>query len=86
MPQLSLYLDDDTMEKLRADAKRENVSLSKHVARLIQESHPGDGYGWSDGFWETYGSLADTDFSRPEQPDWSLDAPRKALVNSDVSA
>jgi hypothetical protein len=45
MPQLSLYLDDDTMEKLRVDAKRENLSLSKHVAKLIQESRPGDENG-----------------------------------------
>lgn len=84
MPQLSLYLDDETMEKLRADAKRENLSLSKHVARLIRESRSGD--GWSEGFWETYGSLADTDFQRPEQPDWSLDAPRKKLVDDYVPA
>ena len=77
MPQLSLYLDDDTMEKLRADAKRANLSLSKHVAKLIQESRPGDENGWSERFWETYGSLAGTDFARPEQPDWSLDAHRE---------
>lgn len=86
MPQLSLYLDDETMEKLRADAKRENLSLSKHVAKLIRESGSGDGNGWSERFWETYGSLAETDFHRPEQPDWSLDAPRKSLVVDDVSA
>ena len=62
-----------------AVAKRENLSLSKHVAKLIQESRPGDENGWSERFWETYGSLAGTDFARPEQPDWSLDAHREIL-------
>lgn len=84
MPQLSLYLDDETMEKLRADAKRENLSLSKHVAKLIRENRSGD--GWSERFWETYGSLADTDFSRPEQPDWELDAHREIVGGLHVSS
>lgn len=84
MPQVSLYLDDATMEKLREDAKRERLSLSKYTAKLIKEHN--SAAGWSDRFWETYGSLKDADFSRPIQPDWSLDAPRKALVDNYVSA
>ena len=73
MAQLSLYLDDATMETLRTDAKRQGVSLSKYAAGLIRD-HAG-GNGWPVGYWEqVYGCLADDDsFVRPDQGDLSLD-------------
>ena len=37
MPQLSLYLDDETMANLRVDAAREGTSLSKYANKVIRE-------------------------------------------------
>ena len=54
MPQLSLYLDDDTMDILRQDATREGVSLSKHASRVIRENNVS---AWPKGFFDLYGAL-----------------------------
>lgn len=60
MPQLSLYLDDETMETLRRDAKEAGLSLSKYTANLIKGKS--EHKGWPEGYWETvYGCMADDD-------------------------
>lgn len=82
MPQVSLYVDESLMKMLRADAASEGISLSKHVARrLTNGSRCATASGLPDGYLEKiYGCLADDDaFSRPEQPGFSLDAPRLAF-------
>ena len=76
MPQLSLYLDDATMDKLRNDASREGVSLSRHAARLIQA----DGSSRCPlGFFDLFGSVSDSTFVEPPELDWTLDAPRPSM-------
>ena len=76
MPQLSLYLDNGTMEKLRRDASREGISLSRHAAHLIRL----DGASrWPTGFLDLNGSVKDDSFAEPSELDWSLDARRPAL-------
>lgn len=61
MPQLSLYLDDETMETLRTDSERSGLSMSKYAAKLIRE-HAG-GPEWPRGYWErVYGSITDPTF------------------------
>ena len=56
MPQLSLYLDEPTMEKLR----------ERYVTGLIRES--GEGRGWPSGYWDNvYGCLRDPTFVVPEE-------------------
>lgn len=37
MPQLSLYLDDETMLELREDAAQAGMSLSKFTAKALKE-------------------------------------------------
>ena len=37
MPQLSLYLDEPTMEMLREKSSRAHQSMSRYVTRLIRE-------------------------------------------------
>ena len=62
MPQLSLYLDDDTMETLRAAARGEGVSMSKYASGLIRERARFG--GWPQGYWEdVYGCLHDDTFT-----------------------
>ena len=58
MPQLSLYVDEGTMETLRVSARVEGVSMSKYAAGLIRDrSQHG---GWPQGYWDAvYGCLDD---------------------------
>ena len=81
MPQVSLYVDDDTMTALRAQAAAEGVSLSKHVARRLarserSETPSGLPIGWLESL---YGCLADDDsFVLPDRnglPDRSAPLP-----------
>lgn len=72
MPQLSLYLDDATMEALRSDAGRERVSLSQYARSLIRGRAES---AWPAGFWGTYGALNDPTFTVPAELNASLDAP-----------
>ena len=41
MPQLSLYLDEPTMEMLREKSSRAHQSMSRYVTGLIRESGKG---------------------------------------------
>ena len=82
MPQVSLYVDEPTMETLRSEADREGVSLSRYVAsRLKSTGRCTTPSGLPDGFLDSlYGCLSDDDsFVRPVQPDFTLDAPRLAF-------
>lgn len=64
MPQLSLYLDDATMDTLKEKATEAHVSLSKYVTHLIKAD--GADKGWPAGYWENvYGSLTDPTFVAP---------------------
>ncbi|MDO4183481.1 MAG: antitoxin [Coriobacteriia bacterium] len=57
MPQLCLYLDDETMEGLRVSAQRKKTSLSRYVADLIRNQDQSASY--PEGFFALYGCLAD---------------------------
>ncbi len=62
MPQLSLYIDDSTMDTLRASAQSEGVSMSKYAAGLIRKRAQFG--GWPDGYWESvYGALDDETYN-----------------------
>lgn len=72
MPQLSLYLDEPTMEELRADAAEAGLSLSKYVTGLIREKKTHR--GWPEGYWEqVYGCITDPTFVVPPELDADLD-------------
>ncbi len=73
MPQVSLYLDEPSMENLRKEAAHAEVSLSKYVAQLIQDHRERD--EWPQDYWNIYGSLNDESFQVPKDYDASLDGP-----------
>ena len=69
MPQLSLYMDEPTMEGLRR--------LSKFVAGVLRDR---DTNGlWPHGFFDLYGVCDDDTFVEPPEIPWEFDAPRKTL-------
>ena len=62
MPQLSLYIDDATMETLRAAARGEGVSMSRYASGLIRDRAQLG--GWPQGYWDSvYGCLDDDTFT-----------------------
>jgi hypothetical protein len=76
MPQLSLYLDRETLALVQQSAERRHQSLSGFVSDLIRDKVTNR---WPEGYWGLYGSVTDDSFVRPEQTDFSLDVKRGAL-------
>lgn len=74
MPQACIYFEEKTMTAAKAQAAREGLSLSRHLATLVEEREKAS--RWPDRFFATFGAL-DDDFALPERPDWSLDAARE---------
>jgi len=66
MPQLSLYLTQEQLEKVESEAHSDKMSLSKWVVtQILEKIEPRYPEGWADLF----GSVKDDSFVRPEQPD-----------------
>ena len=80
MAQLSLYFTDATMQRLRADAKASNTSISKYVSSLVTNAKAQE--GWPAGYWDTvYGALDDPTFVVPFRtwtPAWTVQSRRSS--------
>ena len=59
MAQLSLYMDDASMEELRADAEAAGKSISSYVREVLeQRNERGRGWvnGWPPEYFDLFGS------------------------------
>ena len=75
MPQLSLYFNDATLEMLKEDAKRNELSPSRFVSKLVYDNHEKKS-AWPEGYWESViGSITDPTFVAPEDSYEDLDGP-----------
>jgi len=74
MPQLSLYIDEDTLKKLQREAKKAKKSMSQIAKERLQQSFAED---WRATLDKAFGSIPDIE--RPEQLRWEDDAPREEL-------
>ncbi len=76
MPQISLYIDKDTLQKVEKAAKAEELSISKWVAKQLKKSlttsYPAD-------FEQLYGSIKDETFREPDDIPFNVDADRETL-------
>ena len=76
MPQISLYIDGDTLRKVEDAAARQKISISKwvaeHIRACIEPAYPPD-------FPDLFGSIPDDTFSRPQEPSFRHDAKRAKL-------
>ncbi|MDR3336292.1 MAG: hypothetical protein LBT16_03710 [Treponema sp.] len=72
MPQISLYIDEDTLQNVEKRAKQENISVSKWVGERIKKSIHDE---YPEGFFELFGSLKNTPFERPVQGKFEDDCP-----------
>ena len=62
MSQISLYMNELTMGKLRDGSQREGLSISKYVARIVETYLAGDQDAWPVEYWDNvYGCLSDED-------------------------
>ena len=76
MPQISLYIDEDTLKKVENAARRRNISISKWVAEQIRAKvEP----VYPERFETLFGAVTDDTFQRPEQPSFAADASRESL-------
>lgn len=76
MPQISLYIDSDTLKKVESAARRRHISISKWVAEQIRAKvEP----VYPEGFETLFGSVGDGTFQRPAQPRFDHDTSRESL-------
>ncbi|HON80455.1 MAG TPA: toxin-antitoxin system, antitoxin component [Spirochaetota bacterium] len=59
MPQISLYIDKETLSKIEKAASRENISISKWVGRNIKKAIKED---YPQGYFDLFGSVSDESF------------------------
>lgn len=64
MPQISLYIDDETLRKIERAASKNNVSVSKWMAEQIRLSVVA---GYPEGYESLFGSVKEGELVRPEQ-------------------
>ncbi len=76
MPQLSLYIDENTLSKIEIGAKFENLSISKYVVRKLNESMSN---AWPENYQNLYGAMDDNSYSVEKIKDFSNDIKRESL-------
>ena len=77
MPQISLYIDEKTLEKVSESAKSENKSISNWVKSKIQKSLNDE---WSEEFKSLIGSIVDDTFVEPVKLDFTDDIVREKII------
>lgn len=76
MPQLSLYIDAETLAKIEKAAKISNTSISKWVSGRLLESLSSS---WPDNYESLFGSICDDTFAEDLMKDFSGDVERELL-------
>ena len=76
MPQISLYVDHGTLNKIEKMAKKNHTSISKWVGtrirKILNDEYPAD-------FFTLFGSIQDASFKKPETMKFSDDAKRESI-------
>ena len=70
MPQLSVYLDDRTIAKIRESAKASNISVSKLITSALDKYMS---TRWPEDFEALFGSVPDETFQRRPGVSFSSD-------------
>lgn len=74
MPQLSLYMDEETLKRISVAAKTEHVSLSRYVSAKLRHSLDDQ---WPEHYEDLFGAIADETFTVP--PPSAPDTPRESF-------
>ena len=77
MPQISLYIDKETLKKVEKAALTAKTSIStwvgKQLRKSLRTSYPED-------FQNLFGSIQDKTFTAPERKSFVTDAKRESLA------
>jgi len=76
MPQLSLYIDQSTLQQVEKAAKSARMSVSRWVRSRLHSSFE---HSWPDTYFDLFGSIRDTSFDIPDSPVSETDTPRESL-------
>jgi hypothetical protein len=78
MPQVSLYVDEETLQYLENGAREVGCSLSRYVVDAVKKQGLA---GWPADYEKLFGCLGDADFPSPEElrADIGWDSPREVL-------
>ncbi len=76
MAQMSIYIDEETLENVRRAAEREGKSVSEWVRSRLNRSLEEE---WPEGYFEVFGVLEEGDLDRPDQVPFTQDATREEL-------
>ncbi|MDL2263998.1 hypothetical protein LJC31_05040 [Synergistaceae bacterium OttesenSCG-928-I11] len=77
MPQLSLYIDQETLTDIEREAKSRDMSISRFVADILRKNISP---GWPDGYGALFGAIAeDASFAEPEELSFDDDVKRASL-------
>lgn len=76
MPQISLYIDKETMQMVEKAAQAEDLSISKWVGQQLKKSlranYPAD-------YEHLFGSITDESFVEPDRVPAAADAKRESF-------
>ncbi|SFQ99040.1 toxin-antitoxin system, antitoxin component [Desulfoscipio geothermicus] len=76
MPQLSLYIDDETLSKIETAAKINQISISKWVSERLKESLANS---WPENYASLFGSVDDDSFVVEKRNSFFDDSKREEL-------
>jgi hypothetical protein len=76
MPQLSLYIDEETLSKIETAAKINKTSISKWVSERLKESLANS---WPENYESLFGSVDDDSFIVEKCKSFSGDLERVEL-------
>ncbi|MFH2029848.1 MAG: toxin-antitoxin system, antitoxin component [Bacteroidota bacterium] len=76
MPQLSLYIDEETLKKISAAAKIENISLSKWASIKLADSLSNK---WPENYFSLFGAITDDSFALLKEKSYDFDSQRESL-------
>ncbi len=76
MPQISLYVDDATLEKIVHAAHQQNISISKWVSGKLKEHIEPN---FSKEFKLLFGAVSDSSFVEPKELSALSDSRRESL-------
>jgi len=76
MSQLTIYLEEEMLRRVRKVARSEKRSVSEWTREKMLQ---GLKTGWPDGYFDLFGALQDDTFDRPPQGNLKNDIARQRL-------
>jgi hypothetical protein len=75
MPQISLYIDESTLKKVEASAKKDHLSMSKWVTQLIRSRVTSE---YPANYEDLFGSITDESYTVPDDVSFAADIERES--------